>query len=276
MIYSTPMAVSAETMAAITAKRVPEYHGTNPPNALVDMIKGINAYYHDLFRASHLNFLLSLDPHSKAEILSTTLEQLHAIGLITEGSFLFNSLGNLNPELTNADLEKAKNEKLLSGVSILNIGGVEAIYLYHLGAKVVCVNPQFAGTGLPDRGDENIWFIPERLDRNIIPTLRKIMGNADFDAVISRLVISFGARMDQHSRSGDPFDPYINCFSASLEVTKPGGIHVHSGDLVPLVIDRLPQKPEIKLARLNSSMSVYGWHDLDTFVLQKPQVQVPQ
>jgi hypothetical protein len=99
------------------------------------------------------------------------------------------------------------------------------------------------------------------------------MGTVDFDAVISSLVISIGARMDQHSRSGDPFDPYIECLTSALEITKPGGIHVHSGDLVPLVLDRLLQKPEIKLARLNSSMSVYGWHDLDTFVLQKPQAQ---
>ena len=67
-------------------------------------------------------------------------------GFVPNAQFLFNDQGRISPLLTSADIERAREEQILNGLSILNIGGVEAIPLYQLGARTYCVDPDFKNT----------------------------------------------------------------------------------------------------------------------------------
>ena len=145
----------------------------------------------------------------------------------------------LNPAMTTDDVNYARNCQPLNGVHILNLGGTEAILFSDLGADVYYVDKQNTSASLPSNS-----MFRGRLDELEGLTRKSFNGWADY-VMSSKVFSPWSGMVDgspiQNSEVTEMWtsidmnksEEHLEVFEANMnllmEMTKPGGIHLHTG-----------------------------------------------
>jgi len=203
----------------------------------------------------------------RAGLIALTAEKIYALGLSPNGSFLFNDQGQLNPKMTRSDISRAEQEQILNGVVIVNVGGIEAIPLYRLGANATFIDKTLQYTGL--RNLESVGVIMERLSANTAAQIGEVA-----DVVMSSLVFSRGSLMDAQTPdllslfTEEERILYETYLRLSLSITKPGGINLHDGEAMFEVAERVTDVAALLEIHQTPSGKIRPYSS-NIFVLQK-------
>lgn len=217
------------------------------PPAFTDKLTHMDGYVGVMFERYSTSFPM------KAGLLGLTLEKLHTMGVIPHASTLFDAQGCLNLEMSEADIENARDKSLLDPAHIVNVGGVEALLLNIWGAHTTYVDSTLLWCSRPNF--DNSRYIPHRLGPLIAKNLE---GTAD--VVMSSLLFSRGSQMADDRSIGmrDPVTEeeasiYEEYLRYCIQMNHPGGLNIHDGEIMKDVIPRVED-----IATLIDVVPLYG------------------
>ncbi len=136
--------------------------------------------------------------------------------------------------------EEARGNKVFHNLRVLCLGGLEGRVLAALGAQVVNVDPLIAK--LPEsKLPSNLIEIPRRFPIKDDVWADVLKGG--FDLTFSFWLFDRGSGLDSRERpmsyqiKPEELDVYKSVFIEALRVTKPGGLSVHSGNMMHLILN---------------------------------------
>lgn len=241
------------------------------PAALIDLLAQYDRQLSHIDSCGYSSFV------DKAGLICLTVEELHALGLITGGEYLFDTRGYLSAEIGPEQFQRARQEEILSGLRIINVGGIEAIPLRLFGAEVAFIDSGLEHTSFPEFFSRlsKMRFVTERLGDENAGKL-----GVTADVVMSSLLFSRGSGMVEspHCRYDAPFDDpelslYKKYLRLMLSLTRPGGINIHDGEVMPHLVDRVKDVAILSRVYRAHSVDPKFYHNVmdDLFVFQKQE-----
>lgn len=224
--------------------------------------------YYELPKAGLLSERKYASYFSQLGFYVLSLEHLAQAGMIEKDPEIFDVSGRIHRTLPQESAKKLMSDKPLKGVSVGVFGGPEGRVFAQMGADTINIAPSI--NLAPPLDLPNLQEISAYFDSQLAEEYKD-----SFDLTFTSRVFETGsglkiARQPEEKQFKSEFSMYEEFLRLILETTKAGGISVHDGDLVRLVLGDEKVNSMVKIcevAPLYSFNTVYGANVI--FVLEK-------
>ncbi len=128
------------------------------------------------------------------------------------------------------------SQRILERMKVLDVGGIETLVLAELGAEIWNINPRISEYSLSDL-PPNVHNLSKRFPVEGL--------SSDFDLTFSSQLLDRGSGLDPELRLlGQPVSEaelavYEEVLGGMLSLTKSGGLSIHNGNMIYILIEKL-------------------------------------
>lgn len=169
--------------------------------------------------------------HYQRGQIALALEHLTQLGAVATNSRLFDPHGRFLRDVSADTLRVAIfEEALLKGIRVGVVGGPEGRVFAEMGAETIGLDPQIGNA--PKIDLPNL----DELQKSLTPALaRQYSGR--FDLTYSARVFDSGSGLVRYDSGFQYMNEYAYYLQLVAQMTKPDGISIHNGDMLPSSLD---------------------------------------